>query len=255
MRLSVVTAAIFLITATVASGQSAAEQVTAANRAYADQDVPAALALYEKALAAEPTNYEALWKAARAAIDLGTPVTDPARRTAIYSKAEQYARRAVTVNPGDADGHFVLAWALGKTALAQSARGRVKYGTEVRTHAVECLRLRPTHAGCLHVMGVWNAEIMRLNGFVRLVAKSVLGGKVFGSASWPEAVRYMEAAVAAEPQRVVHRLDMGEIYRDVGDKAKARAQFETGLSLPASDYNDRRFKSEIQADLQKLGSA
>jgi uncharacterized protein HemY len=96
---------------------------------------------------------------------------------------------------------------------------------------------------------------MRLNGFVRLVAKSVLGGKVFGSASWPEAVRYMEAAVASEPQRVVHRLDMGEIYRDVGDKAKARAQFETGLSLPASDYNDRRFKAEIQADLQKLGSA
>ena len=104
-------------------------------------------------------------------------------------------------------------------------------------------------------MGVWNAEIMRLNGFVRLVAKSVLGGKVFGSASWKEAVRYMEAAVAAEPQRVVHRLDMGEIYRDVGDKAKARAQFETGLSLPATDYNDRRFKTEILADLQRLGSA
>jgi uncharacterized protein HemY len=103
-------------------------------------------------------------------------------------------------------------------------------------------------------MGVWNAEIMRLNGLVRLVARNILGGKVFGSASWREAVRYMEAAVAAEPKRVVHRLDMGEIYRDVGDKTKARAQFDTGLALPATDYNDRRFKAEIQADLQRLGS-
>ena len=184
MRLSLVSAAMFLFLATTARGQSADEQVAAANRAYADQDVPTALALYEKALAVDPRNYEALWKAARAAIDLGTPVTDAVRRNSLYSKAEQYARRAVAVNPGDADGHFVLAWALGKTALTQSARGRVKYGTEVRSHALECLRLRPTHAGCLHVMGVWNAEIMRLNGFVRLVAKSVLGGKVFGSASW-----------------------------------------------------------------------
>lgn len=255
MRLRFVSATIFLLTATAARGQSADVQVTAGSRAYADQDVPAALALYEKALAVDPRNYEALWRAARAAIDLGTPLTDADRRKAFYTKAEQYARRAVAVNPGDADGHFVLAWALGKTALSQSARGRVKYGTEVRSHALECLQLRPTHAGCLHVMGAWNAEIMRLNGFVRLVARNILGGKVFGSASWPEAVRYMEAAVAAEPTRVVHRLDMGEIYRDAGDKTKARAQFDTGLSLRASDYNDRRFKAEIQADLQKLNSA
>jgi hypothetical protein len=136
----------------------------------------------------------------------------------------------------------------------QSARGRVKYGTDVRAQALECLRIKPGHTGCLHVMGVWNAEVMRLNGLVRLIAKNILGGRVFGSASWPEAVRYMEAAVAGDPQRVVHRLDMGEIYRDTDDKAKARAQFETGLRLPDTDYNDRRFKAEIQADLDRLGT-
>jgi len=55
----------------------------------------------------------------------------------------------------------------------------------------------------------------------------------------------------------VHRLDLGEIYRDTGDKAKAKAkaQFEAGMRLPATDYNDRRFKSEIQADLDRLGSS
>jgi regulator of sirC expression with transglutaminase-like and TPR domain len=102
-------------------------------------------------------------------------------------------------------------------------------------------------------MGVWNAEIMRLNGFVRMIAKNILGGRVFGAASWKEAVRYMEAAVATEPQRVVHRLDLGEVYRDTDDKAKARAEFEAGLRLPATDYNDRRFKADIQADLDRLG--
>jgi tetratricopeptide (TPR) repeat protein len=254
MRLSVCTTVMILCLAGTAGAQTAGEHVAEGDRAYAALDVPTALDHYEKAIAVNPSDYDALWKAARASIDLGTPAPDPARRNALFSKAEQYGRRAVAVNPGDAEGHFVLAWALGKTALMQSARGRVKYGTDVRAHALECLRIKPGHTGCLHVMGVWNAEIMRLNGFVRLIAKSILGGHVFGSASWPEALRYMEAAVASDPQRVVHRLDMGEIYRDAGDKTKARAQFETGLRLPDTDYNDRRFKADIQADLDRLGN-
>ncbi len=255
MRFRVCTALMLVTLASTARAQSAEEELRAGNRAFAALEVPAALDHYEKAIAADPKNYEALWKAARLAIDLGTPAADATRRNKLFSTAEQYARRAVAVNPGDAEGHFVLAWVLGKAALSQSPRGRVKYGTEVRRQALECLRLTPGHAGCLHVMGVWNAEVMRLNGLVRLIARNLLGGSVFGSASWKEAVRYMEASVAADPSRIVHRLDMGEIYRDVGDMAKAKAQFETGLRLPPTEYNDRRFQSEIEADLKRLPSA
>lgn len=254
MRVSVWTTVMLLAAAGVALGQTVEDDIRAGDRAYAALDPATALDRYAKAIAADPKNYEALWKASRTSIDLGLPASTAAKRNAFFSSAEQYARRAVAANPGDAEGHFVLAWALGKTALTQSARGRVKYGTEVRSHALECLRLKPAHAGCLHIMGVWNAEIMRLNSFVRLLAKSVLGGRVFGSASWKEAVRYMHAAVAAEPQRVVHRLDMGEIYRDVGEKQKAREEFETGLGLPATDYNDARFKADIRYHLDRLST-
>jgi len=64
----------------------------------------------------------------------------------------------------------------------------------------------------------------------------------------------MEAAVAADPERIVHRLDMGNIYRDVGEKQKAREQFETGLRLPATDFNDPRFKAEIRYHLDRLNT-
>lgn len=254
MRTSVCTALLIFFASSAAVAQTASEEVTAGDRAYDALDVPAALQHYQKAIELEPANYDALWKASRAAIDLGIPAPTEDKRNALFATAEQYGRRAVAANPGDAEGHFVLAWVLGKTALTQSPRARVKYGTAVHDQATECLRLKPSHAGCLHVMGVWNAEIMRLNSFVRLIARSVLGGRVFGEASWKEATHYMEAAVAAEPQRVVHRLDMGEVYRDTGDKARARAEFETGLKLPSRDYNDRRYKADIQADLDRLGT-
>jgi uncharacterized protein HemY len=101
-------------------------------------------------------------------------------------------------------------------------------------------------------MGVWNAEVMRLNGFSRMLARNLLGGKVFGSASWAEAQRYMEASVAVEPERIVHRIDLAEIYRDVGNKAKARAEFEMAMKLPISDYNDRRYKAQADKGLRAL---
>ena len=252
MRVSVLTTVMLLAASGVAGAQSAQDQIRAGDRAYDAKDLTTALDLYGKAVAAEPKNYEALWKAARTSVDLGLPASTAAQRNSLFTSGEQYARRAVAANPGDVEGHFVLAWALGRTALSQSPKGRVKYGNEVRSHALECLRLNPAHAGCLHIMGMWNAEIMRLNSFVRLIAKNVLGGKAFGSASWNEAVRYMEAAVAAEPRRVVHRLDMGEVYRDVGQKQKAREAFETGLSLPSTDFNDPRFKAEIRYHLDRL---
>lgn len=231
------------------NAQTAAEHVAMGDRDYAAMDAPSALARYEKAIAADPESYDAQWRASRSAVDVGSYLPDASRRPAMYANAVRYARKAVALRASDADGHFSLARALGKTALAKSPRDRVKYGTEIHAAALQCLRIAPRHGGCLHVMGMWNAEIMRLNGITRMVAKNILGGRVFGAANWRDAVRYMEQAVAAEPDRVVHYADLGEVYRDVGEPAKARTAFETALRLPNSDVNDVHYKAQARAGL------
>jgi len=242
-------AGLLLLVATAANAQSAAEHLTLGDRDYVAMRAPEALAHYEAATRADPSNYEAFWKASRSAVDVGSYATD--RRATLFASGEQYARRAVALNPGGSDGHFSMARALGKTALTQSTKGRIKYATEIRSQALECLRIEPKHAGCLHVMGMWNAEVMRLSGFSRMIAKNFLGGKVFGSASWNEAVRYMEASVAAEPDRVVHHLDMGYVYRDVHRDADARREFEAVVRLPATDVNDRSYKEEARSAMRQ----
>ena len=240
------------VVAPAALAQSAAEHVATGDRDHAANNTASSLKHYEAAIAADPKDYEALWKAARDAVDLGESQPDAARKKELYKAGELYARRAVEANPNDAEGHFQLARALGRTALSLGKKDRVKYAADVRAHALEALKHDPKHAGALHVMGVWNAEVMRLSGFSRMVARNFLGGQVFGSASWKEAVRYMEDAVAVEPDRITHRLDLGEIYADVGDKAKAREQFETALRLPATDPNDQKYKQSAERALKNL---
>jgi hypothetical protein len=253
MRLRTAALAAILALAPNAGAQTATEHIAAGDREYAALKPAAALPHYDAALAADSANYEALWKASRTAVDIGELEANPETRKQIYRNAEQYARRAVVANPGDAEGHFHLARSLGRTALSLGKRDRVKYAGEVRAHALEALERRPKHAGALHVMGVWNAEIMRLSGLQRFAAKNLLGGKVFGEANWKEAVRYMEAAVAAEPERIVHRIDLAEIYEDVGDKAKARAQYEFIGRASVLDAKDPTYKRQAEERLKKLG--
>ena len=241
-----------LTTGGVARGQSATEHVASGVRDLAVLNVAAALKQFEAALAVDSTNYDALTKAAQAAIDLGEFNPSADQRAALFRSAEQYARRAVAANAGDAEGHFELAEALGRTALSQSARDRVKFAVEIREQALEALKLDPKHSGALHIMGEWNAEVMRLSGIVRMIAKNFLGGKVFSEASWDAAQKYLESAVANDSLRITHRLDLGVVYADRNLKQQAIEQFEWIARAPPTDFNDKHYKEEAARRLADL---
>ena len=245
-------AAAAMLAASSAGAQSASEKLARGDSAHQRLQPAEALRQYRAALGSNPMNYEALWKASRNAIDLAEFERDKKKRTALFKEGRQFAEQAVAVNPDDAEGHFALARALGRVALTVGVGERVRYATEVRAHALNALEWNPEHAGALHVVGMWNAEIMRLSGVSRFVARNFLGGAVLGQASWENAIRYMERAVAVDPVRLVHRLDLAGIYADRGERAKAREQLELVISGTATDYNDRFYKAQARRELEEL---
>lgn len=246
-----VLASLILVHAT-ANAQSVTAEIAVGDSLHTALEPAAALARYEAAIALDSLNADALGKASRTVVDLGEQEQDAARRKALYRKGVDYARRAIASAPNDAEPHFHLARALGRLALSVGVRERVRFANEIHAEGTEALRLDPNHPGALHVLGAWNAEVMRLSGIERFFAKNVLGGRVFNQASWDKAVSYMERAVELDPERLTHQLDLARIYADLKQRDKARTLLEGVIAGRVRDVNDPLYKKEAEAELKKL---
>lgn len=248
------------LAATPAAAQSppdSAGALAAGRAAFDARDPETALADFERALADDSTSYEANWRAALALITLGAQTPDSVKspeRDSLYARAERYARRAVLADSMGADGHFILARAIGQTALTKGTKARIRLASEIRREALRAIELDPRHDGAYHVLGRWNAEIMRLSGFSRFFARQFLGAGVFGKASWDAAIANLERAVEIDPGRIVHRLDLARVYADRKRYEDARRELEILDTLPIRDFNDPQYQADGAALLRRIAA-
>jgi len=245
MRPAVLAAVLVLGLGRAASAQTAEADAALGAAEREARDPRAALVHFRAALAADSMHYLANWQAALSLIDIAQEVPDDVRspaRDSMYALAEVYARRAVAARPDDADGHFTLANAVGRVALTKGKKERIRLARTIRDAALRAIELRPTHDGAHHVLGRWNAEIMRLSGIQKFFARTFLGARIFNEASWDAAVANLEKAVELNPRRPFHRYDLATVYVDVERYADARAQLEEVGRLAPLDYGDEDHK-------------
>ncbi len=217
----------------------------------------AALARFEAALALDSLDVVANWRAAIAGSDVALPLTrkaERARRDSVLARAQVFARRAVRLAPDDPQALFALGLVLGNTALTRGTRERVRMAAEIRSLALQAVAADSNHDGAQHLLGRWNYEVMKLSGLERFIAKSILGGGVFGQASWEEARRRLERAVALDPARIYHRLDLARVLVARKEKTAGLSELRRIIELPdrvAADTTYRREASELLAKLSR----
>lgn len=235
-----------------ASAQSVVELIARGDSAHEAMRPQEALVSYEAAMALDSSSAVALARASRTSVDIAEQEPDKDARTSLFRKGAEYARRGLAVAPNDPELHFCLARSLGRLALSVGIRDRVRFANEIYEEGMKALEQDPNHPGALHVLGAWNAEVMRLSGFERFFARNLLGGRVFGNASWEKAVSYMERAVEVDPERLVHKLDLARILIDRKQPDKARDLLQQVIDGTVRDYNDPLYKKEAQEALAKL---
>ncbi len=218
-------------------------------------DPAGAARAFDAVLAKDSLNFEALWRGSLTLVDIGKQVPDTIRsrfRDSVYLRAVDYARRAVAVDSLSAQGYFALANALGKATLTRSKNVQMRDAKAIRTAALTALARDPNHDGAHHILGRWHAEIMRLPGVLRFLARHVMGESLFAEASWDEAISHLEAAVASRPDWIYHRLDLGLIYVDRKRYQDAQAQFRVLDTLPIVDVLDTLYRRQARTVVETI---
>ncbi|HKW42061.1 MAG TPA: tetratricopeptide repeat protein [Gemmatimonadales bacterium] len=247
----------------VALGAQAAPALTVAQHIALGDSAHAALAPaqalqhYRAALAADSTNYEALWKAGREVVDIAKQIegdddASKQRRDSLYTLARSYGDAAVRVKPSGADGHFTVGQALGRLSRTKGGKERVRFAKLIYDEGMKAIELDSMHDGAYHLIGAWHAEVKRLSGFQKFFAKTLFGGGFLDKGNWADAQRYLERAVALKPQNIFHRLELAEVYIDIGKYSKAREQFAAIEPLPLADVLDHEYKKEAKQLLEDI---
>lgn len=255
MKRAAAVAMVCLLLPARAFAQGPADHVALGVTADEAHDIRTALQHYQAALDQDSANYEANWRGAIVLLTLGEQIPGTSKnpeRDSLYALAEKYADRAVRSDPAGADGHFALAAAIGRASLSLGKKDRIRQAAVIRREAMRTLALNPRHDGAYHILGRWNAEIMRISGISRFFAKNFLGAGVFNQASWARAIYNMEKAAELDPGRIYHRLELAEIYADRSRVKDAEAQLQLIDSLPQREVMDSVYKRDAAALRRKL---
>ena len=212
-----------------------------------------ALRHYQAALAIDSMSYQANWKAARAIADIAKQIQGNAdslkrRRDSLYSVGRGYAERAIRADSTKADGHYVLSMVLGRLSRTKGSKERVRYAKIIYDEATRAVQIDSNYDNAHHVLGAWNAEVKRLSGIQRFFAKALFGGGFMDKANWDDAVKQFQTAVRLAPNHIYHRLELAEVYTDLGRYSKAREQLMVIATLPVADVMDPQYKKDA-ADL------
>ena len=179
-------------------------------------------------------------------------VEQQAPRVALVVEAERYARGATELEPGSAEGWFLIAAAMGLRAHYEPTREKIRMAGEMWSHASTALERDPDHAGAHHVLGRLNLEAMTLSGMARMIATHFYGSTLLRRASWQQAELHLRRAVALEPDALYHRLWLARLYLERDEEDEAEALLRAIVASPADSPLDRLWKKEAAEDLRRL---
>jgi tetratricopeptide (TPR) repeat protein len=161
-----------------------------------------------------------------------------------------YAERAVKLAPKESDPHLAVAICLGKLSPLLGNKEGIEASHKIKAEAEAAARLNPKDDFAWHLLGRWNQELAQIGGMTRAVAMIVYGA--LPSASYDEAVKCFQKAIALNPNRLLHYVELGRAYAVMGRKEEARKFIEKGLAMANRDRDDPETKERGRKTLQSL---
>lgn len=208
-----------------------------------------ALALYLKADQNTPNDAEILRRIAKQYSQLMEEAPTNEKKE-LGRKAVAAVERAKSLAPDNAQVRLTAAIVYGRVALVESNRRKAELARLIKEEAEATVRLDPQEDYGWHVLGRWNYELANTNPFLKTMGEAIYGR--FPAASNEKAAECFQKAVAIDPAQVLHHVELGRAYLALGEKDKARAEFQKALALPSKVKDDESAKQRARLALEHL---
>jgi tetratricopeptide (TPR) repeat protein len=164
--------------------------------------------------------------------------------------ALDYSTRAAGAGPQDCDAQLATAITLGKMLPYLPTKEQIAASPRIKASVDKALQLDPNNDTAWHILGRWNRVLADVNTVKRALAKVLYGGLPNGSNE--EAARDMKKAIHLNPNRLMHYIELGRIYAQMGRKDDARQYINKGLAMPDAEKDDPQTKQRGRETLQNL---
>ena len=209
-----------------------------------------ALRYYLPAERLEPTNVDLLVRIARQYRHLMSDAGTGPEKLKIAAVALDYGKRAAKLGQNDSDAQISPAITYGRMLPYQGNKEQVAATPLIKAAADRAIALNPRNDVAWHVLGRWHQVLANVG-----VLKHLLGGMIYGklpTTTNEAAIECFERAIAINPRRPRHFIELGRTYAQMGKSADARKYIEKGLNMPDMEKDDAEVKQRGREALAKL---
>ena len=210
-----------------------------------------ALEVYLPANKLEPDNVKLLVCIARQYRHLMVDASSKQEKLRLGNVSLEFASRAATLAPNNAEAQLSPAISLGKMLPFMSSKDQIDASPRIKPAVDRTLLLDPTNDNAWHILGRWNRVLANVNVVKRVVAKSLYGDLPVTTNEAAE--KCLLKAIEINPNRLMHYIELGRIYAQMGRKEEARKYIEKGMAMPDKEKDDPEMKEIGKQTLQKLG--
>jgi tetratricopeptide (TPR) repeat protein len=251
LLLNTLSAALALALASTGAGaESAKELIQQGDVFYAKLQTAEALKFYLPAEKLDPNNVRLLVRIAREYRHLMSDATNVTDKLQLGNTSVAYAQRAVALAPEDPETQLAVAISYGKLLPLQGTKQQVTNSRLIKTAVDKVIALDPTNDLAWHVLGRWYLTLAGV-GTVKRALAQVTYGKL-PPAKYEDAVRCFEKAIALKPDRLMHYIELGRTYSQMGRDEDARKFITNGLGMAETEKDDPETKHLGRQLLKKL---
>jgi tetratricopeptide (TPR) repeat protein len=247
---AVVVFATLLLNCAALHAQAPAELIAKGDSFDQHHEADEALKYYLPVEKADPKNVPLLLKIARQYRHLMAAAGKQEEKMRLGNKALEYAERAAALAPNDSEAQLSVAITHGKMIPFLGSKEQMQGSRKVKEGAERAIKLDPRNDLAWHTLGRWHLVMAEVGVLKRALAQLVYGK--MPNASLETAARCFEKAIALNPNRLMHHIELGRTYAAMGRKAEARKYIQQGLAMRSVEHDDPEIKSKGREILATL---